>query len=457
MEAGDILDKKVSFYSLAAIGFMLFALFFGAGNLIFPAHLGQIAGDNIFSAGFGFLVTGVGLPLFGVLAIAYSGSDNLQDLSSRVHPIYGVFFTALLYLSIGPFFAAPRTGTVAYEVGIAPFVPERFMDTGLLIFTLLFFIVVLLFSLFPAKLVQNIGKILAPLLIVLLGILLTIAVLNPMGEIGEPLEGYTETTTAFTNGFLEGYNTMDALASLVFAIIIINAINSFGVREPKAVFSSVAKAGIISSILLAVIYGGIMYLGGMSVSEMEIFDNGGPVLNGVADHYFGTFGAIMLAVVIILACLTTAIGLVIANAEYFSVLIPAISYKLFVVIFTTLTFIVANFGLDNIITYSLPVLMFLYPLAIVIILLAFTSKLFNDARIIYVITIFFTFCVSIFDGLTTLTESLEMDNFAWMNPIINFYDRVLPLYDAGLGWFVPALVVIVIGIVVSLVMKVVKK
>src|SRR5699024_3529178 len=353
---------------------MLFALFFGAGNLIFPAHLGQIAGDNIFSAGFGFLVTGVGLPLFGVLAIAYSGSDNLQDLSSRVHPIYGILFTALLYLSIGPFFAAPRTGTVAYEVGIAPFVSEGFMDKGLLIFTFLFF-------LFPAKLVQNIGIILAPLLIVLLGILLTVAVLNPMGDIGEPQEGYTETSTAFTNGFLEGYNTMDALASLVFAIIIIHAINSFGVRNPKEVFTSVAKAGLISSVLLAVIYGGIMYLGGMSVTEMEIFDNGGPVLNGVADHYFGTFGAIILAGVIILACLTTAIGLVIANAEYFNVLIPAISYKAFVVIFTTFTFIIANFGLDNIITFSLPVLMFLYPLAIVIILLAFTSKLFNDARI----------------------------------------------------------------------------
>lgn len=450
------MNRNISFYSLAAIGFMLFALFFGAGNLIFPAHLGQIAGDNIFSAGFGFLVTGVGLPLFGVLAIAYSGSDNLQDLSSRVHPIYGILFTALLYLSIGPFFAAPRTGTVAYEVGIAPFVSEGFMDKGLLIFTFLFFIVVLLFSLFPAKLVQNIGKILAPLLIVLLGILLTVAVLNPMGDIGEPQEGYTETSTAFTNGFLEGYKTMDALASLVFAIIIIHAINSFGVRNPKEVFTSVAKAGLISSVLLAVIYGGIMYLGGMSVTEMEIFDNGGPVLNGVADHYFGTFGAIILAGVIILACLTTAIGLVIANAEYFNVLIPAISYKAFVVIFTTFTFIIANFGLDNIITFSLPVLMFLYPLAIVIILLAFTSKLFNDARIVYVITIFFTFCISVFDGLTTLTDSLEIDNFAWMNPVINFYDRILPLYDAGLGWFVPALLVIAIGIIVSFVGKAAK-
>lgn len=450
------MNRNISFYSLAAIGFMLFALFFGAGNLIFPAHLGQIAGDNIFSAGFGFLVTGVGLPLFGVLAIAYSGSDNLQDLSSRVHPIYGILFTALLYLSIGPFFAAPRTGTVAYEVGIAPFVSEGFMDKGLLIFTFLFFIVVLLFSLFPAKLVQNIGKILAPLLIVLLGILLTVAVLNPMGDIGEPQEGYTETATAFTNGFLEGYNTMDALASLVFAIIIIHAINSFGVRNPKEVFISVAKAGLISSVLLAVIYGGIMYLGGMSVTKMEIFDNGGPVLNGVADHYFGTFGAIILAGVIILACLTTAIGLVIANAEYFNVLIPAISYKAFVVIFTTFTFIIANFGLDNIITFSLPVLMFLYPLAIVIILLAFTSKLFNDARIVYVITIIFTFCISVFDGLTTLAESLERENFVWTKPVIDFYDSILPLYDAGLGWFVPALLVIAIGIIVSFVGKAAK-
>src|SRR5690625_4610945 len=305
----------MSIFTFMAIGFMLFALFFGAGNLIFPAQLGQLSGDNIWIAAVGFLITGVGLPLLGVLAMAYSGSDNLQDLSSRVHPVYGLLFTALLYLTIGPFFAAPRTGTVAYEIGIAPFVSDSFGDTALLLFTIVFFIITLLFSLFPAKIVDNIGKILAPALVVLLVFLLVVAIMQPMGPIGAPQAGYEGTNEAFISGFLEGYNTMDALASLVFAIIVIGVIKSMGITNQREIFKATAKSGIIAISLLGIIYVGIMYLGATSVSLLGIFETGGPVLNGTASHYFGTFGAIILAIVIILACLTTAIGLKIGRAS----------------------------------------------------------------------------------------------------------------------------------------------
>src|SRR5699024_11183386 len=161
----------------------LFALFFGAGNLIFPAQLGQFSGEKIGLASFGFLLTGVGLPLLGILAMAKSGSRDLKELASKVHPVYGLIFTTLLYLTIGPFFAAPRTGTVAYEVGIAPFVSETYMSFGLLIFTIFFFGFVFVFSLYPARLVDNIGKILSPLLVILLSILLIFAMIQPMGAV----------------------------------------------------------------------------------------------------------------------------------------------------------------------------------------------------------------------------------------------------------------------------------
>lgn len=440
------MEKKVSFASFTAIGFMLFALFFGAGNLIFPAHLGQMAGENIWIAAIGFLATGVGLPLLGVLAIAYSGSEDLQDLASRIHPIYGISFTVLLYLSIGPFFAAPRTATVAYEVGIAPFVPEQHFSLGLLIFSIVFFLIALGFSLFPARLVENVGKILAPSLIVLLAILLVAAIINPMGTIGDPLEAYQVKDEAFTNGFLEGYNTMDALASLVFGIIVIHTIMALGITNRKDIFFATAKSGAVATILLGVIYLGIMYLGAMSTEELGFFENGGPVLNGTAIYYFGTFGAIILAGVIILACLTTAIGLIIANSEYFHTLIPRISYKTFVFIFTILTATVANFGLENIITFSIPVLMFLYPLAIVLILLTFTSKLFKDSRAVYVVATVVTFLISIFNGLESLTESLNVEHYGWMKPIVNVYSDYLPLYDSGLGWLLPAIIIIIIGV-----------
>src|SRR5690606_32591900 len=140
------MDSKLSFKSYAVVGMMLFALFFGAGNLIFPAQLGQYAGTEVGIAILGFLITGVGLPLLGILAIGYSKSNDLQDLSSRVHPIYGVLFTSLLYLTIGPFFALPRTGAVAYEVGIAPFVDAGSMGTILLVFTVVFFGIALFIS-----------------------------------------------------------------------------------------------------------------------------------------------------------------------------------------------------------------------------------------------------------------------------------------------------------------------
>ena len=418
---------------------MLFALFFGAGNLIFPALLGQEAGTSIWPASIGLLITGVGLPLLGILAIAYSGSKSLQDLASRVSPAYGVFFTSLLYLTIGPFFAAPRTGTVGFEIGISPFVSEENTNTGLLIFTIIFFVVTLIFALFPGRIVDNIGKILAPALVVLLVALLIMAVVNPIGNMQAPLEKYQ--SGAFFEGFIVGYNTMDALASLVFAIIVINVVRSMGVTSRKEIVSITSKTGIIAISLLGLIYVGIAYLGATSTSTLGYFDNGGPVLSGAAEYYLGTFGQIVLAVVIILSCLTTAIGLIVANSEYFHILIPKVSYKVFVVFFTTITFIIANFGLTNIITYSEPVLMFLYPLAITLMLLTFLSPLFNHAKIVYVATTVVTFFISIVDGFKTFYGDTPPN---WLAEVVGFYEKYLPLYTEGLGWLLPAAIVIVI-------------
>ncbi|RLL41298.1 branched-chain amino acid transport system II carrier protein [Oceanobacillus piezotolerans] len=445
------MKDKLSFSSYLAIGLMLFALFFGAGNLIFPAQLGQYAGTNIVPAAFGFLVTGVGLPLLGILAIGFSGSRDLQDLSSRVHPAYGIFFTSLLYLTIGPFFAIPRTATVGFEVGIAPMIPGASLQWSLLLFSFLFFALVLVFSLYPTKLVDNIGKILAPALVLLLAILLITAFVNPMGVIQAPEEGYT--SGAFMKGFIEGYNTMDALASLVFAIIVINIVKSYGVTSKGEILRATAKTGVIAIVILGALYVGIAYLGATSTGVLGLFDTGGPVLSGAASHYFGNLGLVLLAVAIILACLTTGIGLITACGEYFHKLLPQLGYKTWVVIFTTFSFVIANFGLANIITFSIPVLMFLYPLAIVIMLLAFLSPLFNHARMVYVATTIVTLLISIVDGLKALCDSLEIAYFGWLDSILTFYGQVLPLYNQGLGWLAPALIVIVITGIVARIQK----
>lgn len=421
---------------------MLFALFFGAGNLIFPAQLGQYAGTNFWPAIIGFLITGVGLPFLGILAIGFSGSRNLQDLASRIHPIYAVIFTSLLYLTIGPFFAAPRTGAVAYDIGFSLFISDENTELGLFIFTFLFFAITLWLSLNPTKIVDRIGKILSPGIIILLLVLLAMVIIKPIGAIQPPEGDYI--SRAFMKGFTEGYNTMDALASLVFGIIVINVIRAMGVTDKKSILMAAAKSGMVATFFLGILYIGIAYLGATSTEVFGLFDTGGPVLNSASAYYFGTFGVVMLALVILLACLTTSIGLITACGEYFHTLMPKISYKMLVVIFSIFCFVVANFGLANIITYSIPVLMFLYPLAVTLMLLTFLSPLFNHARLVYVSATVVAFMISIIDGLKELCKSLEIDNFEWMKPIISLYERILPLYEDGLGWLIPVLIIILI-------------
>lgn len=436
------MDNKLSFSSYLVIGIMLFALFFGAGNLIFPASLGQNAGTSLWVAIIGFLITGIGLPFLGTLAMGFSGSKNLQELSSRVHPIFAIVFTSLLYLTIGPFFALPRTGAVSYEIGIMPFVNSEYTQLGLFVFTVIFFGLTLWLSLNPSKIVDNVGKYLSPGILIGLLILLVFVIFKPMGDFSAPQGSYVD--NAFMTGFTEGYNTMDALASLVFGIIVINAVRAMGVTSKKGILVATAKSGAIAIFFLGIIYAGIGYLGATSVDLFGIMDTGGPVLSAASEHYFGSFGAVLLAIVIILACLTTSIGLTTACAEYFHTLIPAISYKVFVIIFSVFTCVVANFGLANIITYSVPVLMLLYPLAIVLILLAFLSPLFYHSRLVYVVVMFFTFLISIVDGLKALCISLEMDYFGWLQSVLNLYDKILPFYDVGLGWVIPFIVITLI-------------
>ncbi|WP_163182464.1 branched-chain amino acid transport system II carrier protein [Neobacillus sedimentimangrovi] len=437
------MDNKLSFSKYFVVGVMLFALFFGAGNLIFPATLGQQSGTKVWEAVTGFLTTGIGLPLLGILAMGISGSKNLQELAGRVHPIYGLTFTSLLYLTIGPFFAAPRTGAVSYDIGIAPFLGEGAGQTGLLIFSLVFFLVTIWFSLNPAKIVDNVGKILSPLIIILIFVLLLMVLINPMGSIEAPQEAYAD--GAFIKGFMEGYNTMDALASLVFGIIVINAIRSMGVSSTRGILTASAKSGIVAVLFLGIIYLGVAYLGATSTEKFGILETGGLVLGKTASHYFGSAGSVMLSIIIFLACLTTSIGLITACAEYFHALVPKVSYKIWVLIFSFVSFIIANFGLSNIINFSIPVLMFLYPLAIVLIMLTFLSKFYNHSPIVYVTATVVTFMISIIDGFKTLCQLLEIEPFGWLASIISIYERTLPLYNEGLGWLLPAIIAILIS------------
>lgn len=444
--------NKLSFSSNVLIGSMLFGLFFGAGNLIFPVHMGQNAGANIVPATIGFLITGVGLPFLGVVAIGASRSEGLFELSSRVHPFYGYMMTILLYLTIGPFFALPRTGTVSFEIGLAPYIKDEYQAVALAIFTVIFFGTALFFSMRPNKILVWVGKILNPLFLVFLGVLIVIGFFKPMGSIGSaPVNGMYE-TAPFFKGFTEGYNTMDALASLAFGIIVVKSIKELGIEEPGNIAIHTVKAGLVSIILMSVIYASLSYLGTTSVTLFEMSSNGGAALAQISNHYFGNFGSILLALIITIGCLKTAIGLITACSETFKEMFPkTFSYKAYVVIFTVFACFAANLGLTQLISLSIPILMFLYPLAIAIIILGLTSSFFKDRQIVYVTTTVFTIFVSIADMLNSMPESVK--SLKLVQSILIFYKNNLPFFDLGMGWVIPMMAGFITGIIISIVTK----
>ncbi|WP_099351442.1 branched-chain amino acid transport system II carrier protein [Fredinandcohnia onubensis] len=435
------MSSRDSFSNVIAVGFMLFALFFGAGNLIFPVQLGQLAGDNVFTANLGFIITGVGLPVLCILALAFSGKSDLESLAGRVNPIYGIFFTVALYLTIGPFFAIPRTNTVAYEIGIVPFLENQTSYLPLFLFTIVFFGVTLFFSLKSSKIVDIVGKMLTPILLIVIAILIIAAFVNPIGAIQEPTETYM--SNSFFKGFQEGYNTMDALAAFVFGIIIINIMKQRGATSKKEIMISTGKVALVAGVLLAVIYSSLAFLGATSVEGLGFLDNGGSILSAASLHFFGWYGKVILAVIVIAACLTTSIGLITSCASYFTKLIPALSYKKWAVIFTLFSAVISNFGLNTIISFSIPVLVALYPLAICLMALTFLHPLFKGRKEVYQVSILVTLILSVNDGLNAAGVKIAALN--------DFLASVLPLYSVGLGWIVPAIVGGVIGYLISII------
>jgi LIVCS family branched-chain amino acid:cation transporter len=434
------METKLSTKEQLAIGLMLFALFFGAGNMIFPPALGQAAGENVWVAIGGFLITGVGLPLLAVSAIARTGSD-LQTLASRAHPLFGMIFTIVMYLAIGPLFAIPRTGTVSYEIGITPFLSEELKTANmpLAIYTILYFTLNLWLSINPSKLVDRIGKLLTPLLLVGLFVLIIKSIVTPMGEFQAPTDAYAQ--SPFFKGFIDGYLTMDTIAALVFGIIVINSIKDKGVSNNKAISRICIKAGIIAVAALAFIYVSLAYMGASSPDAIGYKDNGGAIVTAAAYHLFGTAGNIILGAIITLACLTTSVGLLSSCASYFSKLTPSISYKTYAIIMSVFSTAIANVGLTNLIKFSVPVLIVIYPLAIVLVALSFLHEKFNGRSEVYIGALLATGFVSIFDGL----NNAGID----VNAVLTIFGKFLPFFSHGIGWLVPAIIGAIAGWVVS--------
>lgn len=445
------MTKKLTFKESMFIGSMLFGLFFGAGNLIFPVHMGQESGSAVFWANLGFLVTGIGLPFLGVIAIGVSKTSGVYELAERIGKKYALVFTVLLYLVIGPFFALPRLATTSFEIGLAPFIQAKQQHVFLVIFSILFFFTAWWLSRRPTKILDYVGKFLNPAFLILLGILLVLAFIHPLGAIDQATVQPSYQEHAFFTGFTQGYNTLDALAALAFGILIVTTIRNMGVTKPSEIAKDTIKSGAISIVLMGIIYTLLAYVGTMSLGGFALSSNGGIALAQIADHYLGTYGSILLALIVILACLKTGIGLITAFAETFTDLFPKRNYIVFVTLASALACLVATVGLTNIIQISLPVLMFIYPLAMTLILLVLVGPLFKQRPAVYRMTTYFTLIASILDGLNACPDGIKQTSFVKM--LLDFATNYLPFFKLGMGWIVPALIGLVIGLIWSMVKK----
>lgn len=417
------------------IGFMLFSLFFGAGNLIYPPTLGIQAGTSYWAAISGFIITGVGLPVLTVTAIAYIKNDA-RELADHVHPLFGLIFTSVAYLTIGPFFGIPRAATVAYEMAIQPFTHHSPMI--LLVFTSIFFTLVFWVSLNPSKMVDQIGKHLTPILILAIAVLGIGSFLLLNNPLLAPLEDYR--FTPFFAGFANGYLTMDAIGALAFGIIVINAFKDRGISNRKELITSTLKAGIVAGIALTAIYILIGSIGTRMASEQP-FRNGGEILSNASYMIYGNFGTLLLGLIVILACFTTTVGLVSACGQFFSK-VTGRNYQSITLLMTIGGFIVSNQGLDLIIAYSTPVLVFIYPITIVLVLLTFLQPFLKKPAYIYRGAIFTTAIFSLYDSLSSIEISM---------PTITFFMDILPFANIGLGWIVPAIIGGLLGKLLTLI------
>lgn len=435
------MKQKLTFMEILPIGLMLFASFFGAGNLIFPPALGQSAGVNFLPAAAGFCTTGVGIPLLGIIAIGLLRASNPEALALPVHPKFAKALIVVTVLTIGPFFAIPRTGAVSFDVGILPFISAENYDLGLALYSLFFFVVTYFLSVNPSKIVDWVGKILTPLLLISIAILVVQVFMHPMGE-PQQAGGYYA-SMPYLKGFQEGYYTMDLLATMLFGTVVIDSIKVRGISEGSVLTRTCIMAGIIAAVLLAAIYFSLTYTGATSVAVFGVSDNGAIALSSIANYYMGTAGNVVLCLMIFFACLTTSIGLTVSAGSYLEqVLKYKMQYQRIAAIICIFSFAVSNVGLTKIISLSVPVLCLLYPIVIVLVMMAFMPV---KRACVYRSTLAFTIVFAIIDGLNAAGVPIKTAEA--------LFKDVIPFYSAGFGWFVPSIVGLVLGILYSVAVK----
>ncbi|WP_145373246.1 branched-chain amino acid-like transporter carrier protein BrnQ3 [Staphylococcus cohnii] len=426
------------------IGFTLFAMFFGAGNLIFPPNLGLDSGQFFWPSILAFALTGIGLPLLGIVVGALDKQGYIGSLN-KISPKFSVVFLIIIYLTIGPLFAIPRTASTSFEMTITP-IAHTNSSLALFIFTIIYFLVVLYLCINPNKMVDRIGSLLTPLLLItILAMIIKGFVDYGSNSHSQAAEAFTSNFAGFSQGFTNGYLTMDAIAAIAFSMIVVNAVKATGITHANKIFRQTLLAGIIAAVALMFIYISLGFIGNhMAVPQEKVAsliandqNIGTYLLTTMASTGFGAFGKYLLGIIVALACLTTACGLIVSVSEYFNRIFPKISYKAYVIIFTLVSFILANQGLNSVITMSVPVLSIVYPVAITSVLLILIARFVPTKPIAQQIPVAVVSIVSILS---------VVHSQGWIK--LGLIDN-LPLKDYSLEWFPIAVITTIIGYIVA--------
>ena len=416
------------------LGFALFAMFFGAGNLIFPPSLGIDMGKDWLVAGIGFLLTGVGLPLLGVLAFTKVG--RLEDFSVKISSRFNTLYCTALVFVIGPLFAIPRTGSTTFEMGVLPSFPNVNPLVLSIITSTAFFGITLILVIKESKITDIIGKFLTPVILIILA---AIAFLGITGNIGTPVD--KNITGVFAKGFVSGYQTMDALASVIFGVVIVKGLEGKGIVEEKEQRYFLSVSALIAAIGLGLIYFSLMYLGAR-VSGVGAFSTTSAALY-LAEITLGSAGKIAFGICVATACLTTSVGLVAIASDWFARFTP-ISYKMWSVIICVFSGVMAIGGVDFIIKLSIPVLCILYPVTIILILL----NVFGVKHVLVYRTATYTTLVVI------ILEEV-FSKILHVTPVTNFLAKI-PMAESGFVWVVPCLAGMAVAFVAAPIRKAAK-
>ena len=422
---------------LLMIGLMVFSIFFGAGNLIFPPIIGKQAGTSVFTTMFFFSITAIIFPILGIVAVAKS--DGLRNLANRVDPIFSIIFTIAAYLAIGPALAMPRAGTLPFEIAISPYIPAN-VPKGLILFiyTTVFFGVVYWLSLSPNKLLERISKITSPIFLVLILMLFVGTFLKPMGGYMPPEPLYAKNMGL--QGFIDCYLTLDALAGLNYGLVVVYVIKQKNVLEESKIAKIVISTGIFAGILLFVVYMMLAHVGASSISKFPNTSNGAEILADVMKYLYGNFGAVLLACMFTVACLNIGVGLTTSLSQYFHSMVKRVPYKVWATIWVIWSYMLANLGLNKIMEYSVPVLLAIYPASLVLIVLALLDKYIKGSSTVYRFAIYPTVVISIIHTLDKINIEI---------PLASSLVKKLPLQSADLGWLSAAGICFVIGFIIS--------